>query len=247
VAHRLCGPAILVLCFEAQGDAHVVPRALRKTSHILLALSRLVKDKHAGVAPVTYYALDLEERELQRTLGEISLSDVGKTLQGKVNTRGLCATYEQGLKFAESGGLTQNTAGRLTRAAVGPFKIDARDPSPMSGSSASDSSEAATSPPSTPDDIAPPIHLMFLGSTLGNFSRAEGADFLRSLPLRSGSGDTLLIGMDHDNEKALIEEAYNDRQGYTKKFIMNGLKGAGRALGDENLFDEENWDYVNVN
>ncbi|KAJ7822036.1 DUF323 domain-containing protein [Mycena leptocephala] len=216
-----------------------------ETSHILLALSRLVKDKHAGVAPVTYYALDLEERELQRTLGEISLSDVGKSLQGKVNTRGLCATYEQGLKFAESGGLTQNIAGRLTRASVGPFKIDARDPSPMSGSSASDSSEAATSPPSTPDDTAPPIHLMFLGSTLGNFSRAEGADFLRSLPLRSGSGDTLLIGMDHDNEKALIEEAYNDRQGYTKKFIMNGLKGAGRALGDENLFDEENWDYVN--
>jgi uncharacterized SAM-dependent methyltransferase len=52
--------------------------------------------------------------------------------------------------------------------------------------------------------------------------------------------------MDHDNEKALVEEAYNDRQGYTRKFIMNGLKGAGRALGDENLFDEENWEYVNV-
>ncbi|KAJ6585392.1 DUF323 domain-containing protein [Mycena capillaripes] len=221
--------------------------ALRKTSHILLALSRLVKDKHAGVAPVTYYALDLEERELQRTLGEISLSDVGKSLRGKINTRGLCATYEQGLKFAESGGLhPQNTTGRLTRASFSPFKLDARDPSPMSGSSAtSDSSNAATSPPSTPDDIAPPIHLMFLGSSLGNFSRTEGADFLRSLPLRPGSGDTLLIGMDHDNEKAQIEEAYNDRQGYTKKFIMNGLKGAGRALGDENLFDEENWEYVN--
>ncbi|KAF8214994.1 DUF323 domain-containing protein [Mycena galopus ATCC 62051] len=219
--------------------------ALRKTSHILSALSRLVKD--AGTPPVTYYALDLEERELRRTLTEISLSDVGKSLQGKVSTRGLCATYDQGLKFAESGALhARNTAERLPRASNLPFKFDsARDISPMSGSSASDSSDVATSPPSTPDDISPPLHLLFLGSSLGNFSRIEGADFLRSLPLRPGSGDTLLIGMDHDNEKALIEEAYNDRQGYTKRFIMNGLKGAGRALGDENLFDQKNWEYIN--
>jgi uncharacterized SAM-dependent methyltransferase len=87
---------------------------------------------------------------------------------------------------------------------------------------------------------------MFLGSSLGNFSRADGADFLRSLPLRPGSGDTLLIGLDHDNGKVMIEEAYNDTQGQTRKFIMNGLKGAGKALGDETLFDEANWDYVNV-
>jgi hypothetical protein len=207
-----------------------------------------VKEKHAEASPITYYALDLEQRELERTLGGISLSDVGKSLQGKVATRGLCATYEQGLKFAESGALhARSTAERLPRASYSPFKSGTdRDSSPMSGSSATDSSDAATSPPSTPDDIAPPLHLLFLGSSLGNFSRTEGADFLRSLPLRPGSGDTLLIGMDHDNEKALVEEAYNDRQGYTRKFIMNGLKGAGRALGDENLFDEENWEYVNV-
>ncbi|KAJ7439228.1 DUF323 domain-containing protein [Mycena latifolia] len=220
--------------------------ALRKTSLILLALARLVKDKDAEAAPVTYYALDLEERELQRTLGEIAVSDVGKSLKGKLETRGLCATYEQGLKFAESGGLhSQNTAGRLSRASFAPFNLSTRDVSPMSGSSASDSSDAATSPPSTPEDNPPPMHLMFLGSSLGNFSRSDGADFLRSFPLRPGSGDTLLIGMDHDNGKALIEEAYNDRQGYTKKFIMNGLKAAGKALGDDSLFDEENWEYVN--
>ncbi|KAJ7701438.1 DUF323 domain-containing protein [Mycena rosella] len=225
--------------------------ALRKTSHILLALARLVDDKHAGqdnhpaAAPVTYYALDLEERELQRTLEEIALSDVGKSLQDKVETRGLCATYEQGLKFAESGGLHAQHAARLSRASFVPFNFSTRDVSPMSGSSASDYSESVTSPPSTPGDIPPPMHLMFLGSSLGNFSRAGGADFLRSLPLRPGSGDTLLIGLDHDNEKALIEEAYNDPRGYTNRFIMNGLMGAGNALGDETLFDEDNWEYVN--
>ncbi|KAJ6582790.1 DUF323 domain-containing protein [Mycena sp. CBHHK59/15] len=218
--------------------------ALRKTSHVLLALSRLVKENHTGPPPITYYALDLEERELQRALAEIAESDVGKSLQGRVETKGLCATYEQGLKFAESGGLQCAAAGRLSRASITAFKYDADDDSPMSGSSASDSSDAATSPPSTPGDT-PPMHLLFLGSSLGNFSRAGGADFLRTLPLRPGSGDTLLIGMDHDNGKELIEEAYNDRKGYTRRFIMNGLKAAGKALGDEALFDEENWTYVN--
>ncbi|KAJ7630942.1 DUF323 domain-containing protein [Roridomyces roridus] len=219
--------------------------ALRKTSHILSALARLVKEPRQN-APITYYALDLEQRELQRTLAEIGRSDVGNALQGKVETRGLCATYEQGLKYAESGGLHGN-APRLCRSSnmSSPFDIDDRDPSPMSRSSASDSSEAATSPPSTPEDNAPPLHLMFLGSSLGNFTRSGGADFLRSMPLRPGSGDTLLIGMDHDNGKDLIEEAYNDRQGYTRKFIFNGLKAAGKALGDESLFEEGNWDYVN--
>ncbi|KAK7022115.1 DUF323 domain-containing protein [Favolaschia claudopus] len=224
---------------------------LRKTSHILLALSGLVKEAHAGAAPITYYALDLEERELERTLTEISQSDVGKALQGKVTTRGLCATYDQGLKFAESGALhARNTAERLPRAPhSSPFKFEPlgdSSSSSMSGSSGSDShSDAATSPPSTPDDVQPPLHLLFLGSSLGNFSRSEGADFLKSLPLRPGSGDTMLIGLDHDNGKTSIEAAYNDPQGYTKNFIMNGLKVAGRALGDENLFDEENWEYVN--
>jgi hypothetical protein len=205
------------------------------------------KNHHAGAAPVTYYALDLEARELQRTLGEITMSDVGKSLEGKVETRGLCATYDQGLKYAASGALhTRNNTNRQSRASFVPFDLGLRDVSSMSGSSTSGSSDAATSPPSTPDDVPPPMHLMFLGSSLGNFSRADGAEFLRSLPLRPGSGDTLLIGMDHDNGKALIEEAYNDRQGYTRSFILNGLKAAGKALGDETLFEEENWEYVNV-
>lgn len=85
---------------------------------------------------------------------------------------------------------------------------------------------------------------MFLGSSLGNFSRADGAAFLRSLPLRRGCGDTLLLGLDHDNQAAKIETAYNDPKGYTRRFIMNGLKAAGSTLGDEKMFDEDKWEYV---
>lgn len=80
---------------------------------------------------------------------------------------------------------------------------------------------------------------------MGNFDRKDSVKFLESMPLSPGSGDTLLIGLDHDNDKALIEEAYNDRKGYTKTFIMNGLRAAGRALGNEGMFEEDKWEYVN--
>jgi hypothetical protein len=88
---------------------------------------------------------------------------------------------------------------------------------------------------------SPPLHLLFLGSSLGNFDRSGSANFLRSLPLRPGSSDTLLLGLDGRNGKARVEKAYNDPDGYTAKFILNGLNVTAKALGlsgDEvNLID----------
>ncbi|KAF8636197.1 hypothetical protein AX17_003685 [Amanita inopinata Kibby_2008] len=242
--------------------------ALRKTSHILRSLSHLVSTS-AYSAPITYYALDLEENELRRTLNQITTSEIGDELNGKVETKGMCGTYDDGMKFIQNGGLNgpghgQQSAGledRLTNRFGGNYKaskLKSRDPSPSSSaSSVNDESvdgdtisihadtATASSPPSTPDASQSPLHIMFLGSSLGNFNREDAAKFLRSLPLRPGSGDTLLLGLDHDNEKELIEEAYNDKTGYTTKFIMNGLKVAGRAVGNESLFDEDKWEYVN--
>lgn len=202
-----------------------------------------------STAPITYYALDLEQRELERTLGEIEASDIGRNLQGKVNTKGMCGTYDDGLKFLEDGGIqTIRVSKQLSATGIDRYSY-LREGSPISSaSSASDTLtdvDSKSSPPSTPEGAHPPLHIMFLGSSLGNFPRSDAVKFLQSLPLRPGSGDTLLLGMDHDNDKALIEEAYNDRRGYTKRFIMNGLRAAGRALGDESMFDEDKWDYVN--
>lgn len=73
--------------------------------------------------------------------------------------------------------------------------------------------------------ISPPLHVLFLGSSLGNFSRPEMAKFLLQLPLRPGFGDTLLLGLDGDNGKELVERAYDDSKGVTRAFIMNGLGG----------------------
>ncbi|KAG6917055.1 hypothetical protein DXG01_004027 [Tephrocybe rancida] len=219
-------------------------RALRKTSHILLGLSRLVPGANAR-APITYYALDLEEREIERTLDEIATSDIGESLRGRVETKGMCGTYDDGLKFVMDGGL--NVHNNSIPIPVAFNQSGPGDASPISsvGSSVASSRDTDASPISTPEEAQPPLHILFLGSSLGNFSREGAVAFLKSLPLRAGFGDTLLIGMDHDNDKAVIEEAYNDPQGHTKQFIMNGLRAAGRALGDEGMFDEDKWEYVN--
>ncbi|KAF8908854.1 DUF323 domain-containing protein [Gymnopilus junonius] len=191
--------------------------ALRKTSHILLGISKFVK-KEIPSASVTYYALDLEKSELERTLSQISISEIGQSLDGTVNTKGMWGTYYDGLKFIQDGGLVnQKVAANLS--AVDSIRTISRQTS-------SDTSDSDSDLPVTPRDTIPPLHIMFLGSTLGNFDRQGASSFLRSLPLRAGSGDTLLIGLDHDNDKAVIEEAYNDSRGYTKRFIFNGLRAA---------------------
>ncbi|THH27007.1 hypothetical protein EUX98_g7189 [Antrodiella citrinella] len=218
--------------------------ALRKTSHILQSFARIIPPT-MSTPPVTYYALDLEKRELDRTLQELAASDVGSHIQGKIATKGICATYEDGLKFIQEGGLREQKAPDTDE--VFAYKLDnrERDSSPCSDSSGRTHTVSTDmTPPSTPGSEEAPLHILFLGSSLGNFVRGEDAPFLRSLPLKPGSGNTLLIGLDHDNGREKIELAYNDSKGFTRAFIMNGLKNAGRVLGDESLFDESKWEYV---
>ena len=124
-----------------------------------------------------------------------------------------------------------------------------RDVSPGSAISSSGGIEETNATPTatmtTEARLHPPLHVLFIGSSLGNFMRGEDAAFLKSLPLRpSGSGDTLLLGMDHGTDARRIEAAYDDPRGISRKFVMNGLTSAGRALGDERLFDESRWEYV---
>lgn len=195
-------------------------------------------------APITYYALDLEQRELARTLDQLAASPVGAEIGGKVDARGLWGTYEGGLKFVEEGGLRGCNTAVAAAARVRSLSADSAATRPSSPSSSErDSVETSLS---TPDlaTLDTPLHILFLGSSLGNFSRGEDVAFLKSLPLRAGRGDTLLLGLDHGSDGPRIERAYNDRAGITRRFILNGLKGAGRALGDENLFAPERWEYV---
>ena len=212
------------------------------------ALSRLIGD-HSPVPHISYFALDLEKRELERTLMELNKSEIGSEIAGKVSTSGLCGTYDDGLRFIEEGGLENRNSSLLDRLHTTlpskyPVERVGRDASPSSDSSSRGESESTeATPPSTPGSHQP-LHILFLGSSLGNFTRGEDAAFLKSLPLRPGSGDTLLLGLDHGNNAQQIELAYNDSKGVTRNFIMNGLVSAGRALGDEHMFDQSKWEYV---
>ena len=215
---------------------------------MLLGLAHFVGEAKAS-SPITYYALDLERRELERTLNELETSELGKKLAGRVDTKGMWGTYNDGIKFIKEGGLWNGRFTNSLSTSIEPFRYSLKNPSPTSSGcisiEASESLNSDSSPPLTPEKIQPTLHILFLGSSLGNFSREGAADFLLSLPLRPGSADTLLLGLDHDNDQVRIEKAYNDSKGYTANFIFNGLRSAGRVLGNEKLFDEDKWEYVN--
>ena len=187
--------------------------------------------------------MDLEQRELERSLDEITKSDIGHQLTAKVATKGMWGTYDDGLKFLRNDGLESHKLSENLIETSQRLQSKSRSSSPVSSSGSNSCPDSPLTPPG--EENQPPLHIMFLGSSLGNFARSEITPFLRSFPLRPYHGDTLLLGLDHDNDKDLIESAYNDHQGYTKRFIFNGLRVAGRALGDENMFDEARWDYTN--
>lgn len=196
-----------------------------------------------SAAHITYYALDLEKRELERTLDQLAASPVGPEIQGKIDTHGLWGTFEGGLKFVEEGGLRGR--GVVPAAAARARSLSSDDTATQLSSPTTSEQGATETPLSTPDmeTLETPLYILFLGSTLGNFPRDEQVPFLRSLPLRAGKGDTLLLGLDQASDARKIELAYNDPAGTTRRFILNGLKNAGLALGNESLFAPEKWEY----
>lgn len=72
--------------------------------------------------------------------------------------------------------------------------------------------------------------LYFPGSTIGNFSPETAVELLRKMAdLNQGKGQ-LLIGFDLQKEVAVLEAAYNDRQGVTAAFNKNILRRINREL-----------------
>ncbi len=75
------------------------------------------------------------------------------------------------------------------------------------------------------------IFVLFSGSNIGNFSRAEAHVFLRTLWNGLNDGDRLLIGFDLKKDIELMLSAYNDSRGITRAFNLNLLKRINRELG----------------
>jgi len=72
--------------------------------------------------------------------------------------------------------------------------------------------------------------VVFLGSTIGNFSEAEGEQFLAALREQIDPGDYLLIGFDLVKPEEILHAAYNDSAGVTAEFNLNVLRVLNREL-----------------
>ncbi|KAI9757176.1 MAG: hypothetical protein M4579_003566 [Chaenotheca gracillima] len=91
-----------------------------------------------------------------------------------------------------------------------------------------------------PEVASQPKCVLSLGSSIGNFSRPEAADFLASFARALRRTDWLLIGLDGCKDPEKVFHAYNDREGVTHDFYRNGLIHANEVLG-ESAFVLDDW------
>ena len=80
-------------------------------------------------------------------------------------------------------------------------------------------------------DAGEHLLVLFLGSTIGNFDRGAGDDFLREVRSTLRPGDALLLGTDLEKEEETQILAYDDPAGVTAAFNKNLLARINRELG----------------
>ncbi len=100
-----------------------------------------------------------------------------------------------------------------------------------------------------PENILPaPDHWLgyFPGSTIGNMLPKTAAAFLARAADTLGAGAQILIGVDLVKGRAVLERAYNDREGVTAAFNLNLLTRMVNELGAElNRDDFEHYAFYN--
>jgi dimethylhistidine N-methyltransferase len=73
----------------------------------------------------------------------------------------------------------------------------------------------------------------FPGSTIGNFEPAAVVRFLRNCAELLGPEGDMLIGVDLKKDPAILNAAYNDRDGVNAAFNLNLLERINRELGGD--------------
>ncbi len=76
-----------------------------------------------------------------------------------------------------------------------------------------------------------PKLILWLGSSIGNFTPAEAARFLKGITKALSPEDALLIGFDLEKDRFVLERAYDDPGGVTARFNLNLLERINRDLG----------------
>jgi dimethylhistidine N-methyltransferase len=88
---------------------------------------------------------------------------------------------------------------------------------------------------------AHPLLVLFLGSSIGNFEKAEAVEFLRSVRRVLRAGDALLLGADLIKPEVRLLAAYDDAAGVTAAFDRNILARLNRECGAD--FELRAWEH----
>lgn len=73
--------------------------------------------------------------------------------------------------------------------------------------------------------------VLFLGSNLGNFDMVSSQVFLRKVWKSMNAADYLFCGFDLKKDVSVLTNAYNDKEGFTRKFNLNLLTRMNNELG----------------
>ena len=87
-----------------------------------------------------------------------------------------------------------------------------------------------------------PRLLLYLGSSIGNFTPAAAEAFLRGARKTAGPGGALVIGVDLLQDPRRLQAAYDDPLGVTAAFNRNVLSRANRLAGTS--FNLADWQHV---
>ena len=90
-----------------------------------------------------------------------------------------------------------------------------------------------TYPFDLPDPVVTPVRnvVYFPGSTIGNFSHTAAHGLLQVMHHEAGENGALLIGIDLQKDRDVVELAYNDSAGVTAEFNLNILRRLNREFG----------------
>lgn len=84
--------------------------------------------------------------------------------------------------------------------------------------------------------------VLFLGSSIGNFTHTQARRFLRGLRDTLSAGDVALIGFDLKKDPQILQRAYDDSSGVTREFNLNLLDRIHRELGAN--FDRHSFQHL---
>ncbi len=84
--------------------------------------------------------------------------------------------------------------------------------------------------------------VLFLGSSIGNFTPDEEEDFLKRIRSNLDKKDRILLGFDITSDTEKLLRAYNDSIGVTREFNLNLLRRMNRELDAD--FDLNKFEHV---